>query len=86
MKANPFLVGPLGEAVEQFEVCSPGEFRICEREQLPMERLVISGVNKEPEDILRIVKNCQGRGIFTIESLRQMELSSDMTWKLGRGF
>lgn len=83
MKANPFLTGAMEPFVERFEVCSPGEFRICEREQLPMERLVISGVNKEPEDILRIVKNCQGRGIFTIESLRQMELLAECARNTG---
>ena len=56
MKANPFLVSVLKEETECLEVCSPGEFRICEREQVPMDRLVISGVNKEPEDICRMVK------------------------------
>ena len=31
MKANPFLTGPMMDVVPTFEVCSPGEFRICER-------------------------------------------------------
>lgn len=74
MKANPFLVGALAPLVERFEVCSPGEFRICERENLPMERLVISGVNKEHKDILRMVTTYQGKGIFTIESESQRKL------------
>lgn len=74
MKANPFLVGELAPLVERFEVCSPGEFRICEREKLPMERLVVSGVNKEREDIWRIVSAYQGKGIYTIESESQRRL------------
>ena len=31
MKANPFLTGPMMDVLPTFEVCSPGEFRICER-------------------------------------------------------
>ncbi len=84
MKANPFLVGTMESMVERFEVCSPGEFRICEREQLPMERLVISGVNKERADILRIVSQYQGRGIFTVESLRQLELLEECARETGK--
>ena len=83
MKANPFLTGAMEPFVERFEVCSPGEFRICEREKIPVERLVISGVNKEPEDILRIVTEYQGRGIFTIESQQQLKLLSDCARKTG---
>ncbi len=36
MKANPFLTGAMEPFVERFEVCSPGEFRICEREKIPV--------------------------------------------------
>lgn len=74
MKANPFLVRVIEPLAERFEVCSPGEFRICEREKLPVSRLVISGVNKEYKDIARIVSAYQGQGIYTIESLQQLQL------------
>ena len=74
MKANPFVVGALAPLVERIEVCSPGEFRICEREKLPMDQLVVSGVNKEREDIRRIVTAYQGQGIFTIESESQRRI------------
>ena len=47
MKANPFLIGPLKDTADKFEVCSPGEFHICETVGIPMERIVLSGVNKE---------------------------------------
>ncbi len=77
MKANPFLVGALSDLADRFEVCSPGEFRICEREQLPMDKLVISGVNKERQDILRIVTSYQGQGNFTVESLEQLNLFAE---------
>ncbi len=32
MKANPFLIGTLDKKLDKFEVCSPGEFAICEKE------------------------------------------------------
>ena len=51
MKANPFLIGPLKDTADKFEVCSPGEFHICETVGIPMERIVLSGVNKEKCDI-----------------------------------
>lgn len=77
MKANPFLTGALEPLVERFEVCSPGEFRICEKEGLPMERLVISGVNKERKDISRMIEREQGRGMFTVESMQHFRLLSE---------
>ena len=51
MKANPFLIKPMLEIVSSLEVCSPGEFRICERAGIPMEKIVLSGVYKNPDDI-----------------------------------
>ncbi len=39
MKANPFLIKSMMEIVSSLEVCSPGEFRICERAGIPMEKL-----------------------------------------------
>ena len=40
MKANPFLIKSMMEIVSSLEVCSPGEFRICERAGIPMEKIV----------------------------------------------
>ena len=51
MKANPFLIKPMLEIVSSLEVCSPGEFRICERAGIPMEKIVLSGVYKNPDDM-----------------------------------
>ena len=66
MKANPFLVDSMKQAVHKFEVCSPGEFAICEREQVAMADIVLSGVNKEKADILHVMKDCGGVGVYTI--------------------
>ena len=83
MKANPFLVGAMSEFVPQFEVCSPGEFLICERVGIPMERIVLSGVYKNPEDIAYVFEKYRGKGIYTVESRTQWELLTEQAAKMG---
>lgn len=74
MKANPFLINAMDGLVERFEVCSPGEFRICERADISMERIVLSGVHKEAREITRVVDTYDGQGIFTVESLEHLNI------------
>ena len=74
MKANPFLIGPLKEVADKFEVCSPGEFHICESTGIPMDKIVLSGVNKEKQDLLHAMHAYGNAGVYTIESVNQLEL------------
>ena len=67
MKANPFLIGPLKDTADKFEVCSPGEFHICETVGIPMERIVLSGVNKEKCDITHAMHTYGDAGVYTVE-------------------
>ena len=83
MKANPFLTGPMMEVVSSFEVCSPGEFRICERVGVPMVRIVLSGVYKNPEDVEYVLSAYGGRGMYTVESLQHLQILNDTAVKLG---
>lgn len=83
MKANPFLVQAMDGYAKRFEVCSPGEFRICERSRIPMEKIVVSGVNKEEAEIFRIIKDYKGNGIFTIESAGQLALLASCAERAG---
>lgn len=73
MKANPFLVRVLDKKLDKFEVCSPGEFAICEKEGISREKIVLSGVNKEKKDILYSMKT-GAAGIYTVESVNQLNL------------
>ncbi len=82
IKANPFLIPAMLEVVPHLEVCSPGELAICERLQVPMERVVYSGVNKEPSDVLQAVSD--GAGVCTAESLRHVRLLQDAARAAGR--
>lgn len=84
MKANPFLVRPMEKLVEAFEVCSPGEYRICERAGVPMERIVLSGVYKEEKEIMRAVSCDTGKGTYTAESLQQIELLQKIAAEQGQ--
>lgn len=68
IKANPFVTGAIKDEADCFEVCSPGEFRICERAGIPPEKIVLSGVYKNKDDIKRIVKICKENAVYTVES------------------
>ena len=74
MKANPFLVHAMKKLAAKFEVCSPGEFSICEREKVDMSTVVLSGVNKEKHDVEHVMDDCGGVGVYTVESLSQFSL------------
>ena len=77
MKANPFLVPVMSRLGMRFEVCSPGEFAICEREKVNMKDIVLSGVNKEKADICHVLNDCGGVGVYTVESKEQYSLLSE---------
>lgn len=72
MKANPFLVKVLEPYIDKYEVCSPGELFICKKQNIDMGKIVMSGVNKEKEDIVYALK--WGVSVFTIESSAQLDL------------
>ncbi len=74
MKANPFLVRRAAKLGTSIEVCSPGEFAICERNGISMKQIVLSGVYKEPGEIRRVLETYGGDGIYTAESIGQYQL------------
>ncbi len=77
MKANPFLVDAFKTLNTKYEVCSPGEFSICEREKVDMHKIVLSGVNKEKQDICHVMDDCGGVGVYTVESKEQYRLLAE---------
>ncbi len=78
IKANPFLVADLIDKADSFEVCSPGEYRICERNSVPPEKIVLSGVYKSRADMERIISACGAKTLYTVESPSQFELLSSI--------
>ena len=55
MKANPFVIKSIEGLIDCYEVCSHGEFEICKRAGIPMEKVVLSGVYKNADDILKVI-------------------------------
>ena len=55
IKANTFIIEDIQENVERFEVCSPGEYEICKKKNIPEEKIVISGIYKTPEFIRKLI-------------------------------
>ena len=83
MKANPFLVGPLKNLVDRFEVCSPGEYEICKKLNVDSGCIVVSGVNKIYDSMRRVFEQGKGEEIFTLESPRHYEILNDLCAEYG---
>lgn len=74
MKANPFVIKDLEALVDSFEVCSPGEFSICERAGINMNQIVMSGVHKAFGDMEYALDRYGSELLYTIESFSHWQL------------
>lgn len=74
MKANPFLIKVLEKHIDRIEVCSYGEFKICQHMGIAPEKLLISGVVKLPQDLQEILKTYGGACAYTAESMKQFKM------------
>ena len=54
VKANPFLIPYIYRLVDRLEVCSPGEYEICIRNNVPPDMIVVSGVSKTYDQMKRV--------------------------------
>lgn len=78
MKAAPLLAGYIAPFVDRLEVCSPGEYEICIRDNVKPQQILVSGVNKTRDSMARIL-SLGGAGHFTIESPEHFEILEDVT-------
>lgn len=81
IKANTFIVKDINEDVERFEICSPGEYNICEKMNIEPEKMVISGVYKTPSVIENMMLTNKKIGRYTVESMQQLELLDNLSNK-----
>ena len=81
IKANTFIVKEINDDIDKFEVCSPGEYSICEKSNITPEKLVISGVYKTPSVIEYMMTTNKGIGRYTVESLEQLKLLDELSKK-----
>lgn len=77
MKANPFLISYLDSEVDKFEVCSPGEYEICKKENISSDKIVFSGVYKQKENFEESIQD-DFSGVYTLESLKQFTILYDL--------
>lgn len=84
VKANNFIIKELIEDVDRFEICSPGEAYVCQRLDVPAEKMVISGVYKTPEFIEDLVAHHPDVGIYTVESMEHFRLLRHCSEAYGR--
>ena len=81
IKANTFIVKEINDDVDRFEVCSPGEYSICEESNITPEKIVISGVYKTPSVIEYMITTNQKIGRYTVESIEQLKLLDELSKK-----
>ena len=74
MKANPFVLPWASRAVGPIEVCSEGEYRICQAVGVPDEQVVITGVVKDEDFVRHLVRNHPCIARYTAESPRQFDM------------
>lgn len=84
VKANTFIAKELESNVERYEICSLGEFNICNDLNISHKKMVISGVNKDNHFIERIMKDYDDILKYTIESYNQYLLLKDLSKKYNR--
>ena len=65
IKANTFITREMNPMADRFEVCSPGEYQVCEALEIPGKKLVISGVYKTPAFIRELIARRPEIGVFT---------------------
>lgn len=83
MKANPFVIKCIENDIDRYEVCSHGEFEICERASIPMEKVVLSGVYKNPKDIKRVITTYRDQIVYTSESPQQFHMIHEIAKQAG---
>lgn len=83
VKANTFIPKEIEDEVERFEICSSGEFEICNKLGINHKKMVISGVYKDYESIDNMISNYD-IGKYTIESLEQFKLLEELSNKYNR--
>ncbi len=82
VKANTFIVKEIDSDIERYEICSFGEFEICNSLGINHNKMVISGVNKD--FIEELISKYDDILKYTIESYTQYELLSSLCKKYNK--
>lgn len=74
VKANPLAIPLVSPYVHRFEVCSPGELRICQNTGVNPAEIVLSGVAKDEALLRDLIERGCAIHRYTVESPRQFHL------------
>lgn len=77
IKANTFLLRYFDKVLNHFEVCSPGEYAICQKYGISSEKIIFSGVVKYKEDIEKVLSD-DFNGVITLESKKHLSLLKEV--------
>ena len=83
VKANTFIIKEIDHLIDKYEICSPGEFEICNKLNIKHDKMVISGVNKDEAFLERLISNYDIER-YTIESLTHYEMLSNLSQKYNK--
>jgi len=83
IKANTFIAKEIEPEVSRFEICSYGEYEICDRLNINPKKMLISGVNKEEEYIEEMIKK-HDIGKYTIESMEHFKILEKLSKKYNK--
>ena len=84
VKANSFIAKEIEPRVERFEICSYGEFEICNKLGIDRKKMVISGVHKDRKSIEDMISNYDDILKYTVESVNQYNLLKELSSKYNR--
>lgn len=84
IKANSFILSDIEDLVDRFEVCSFGEYHICDASNIAKQKIVLSGVSKEENDFRSLFESDTPIGIYTIESWEQYKLLKKLSIEYNR--
>lgn len=83
VKANTFIVKEIEDIVDRYEICSGGEFDICNGVNIDYQKMVISGVYKDEPTIDKIMQSGDILK-YTIESMEQYKLLEKLADKYNK--
>ena len=84
VKANTYIPKEIEEYVDRYEICSYGEFEICNKLGIDRKKMVISGVHKDRKSIEDMISNYDDILKYTVESVNQYNLLKELSSKYNR--
>lgn len=83
IKANTFIAREIENEIDGFEICSPGEYEICDKLGIKDNKMIISGVYKDYKTINTIMGNKDVLK-YTVESINQWHLLNELSTKYNK--